>query len=448
MSPLEKLAAQGEFVQRKHGSRTERSKVVRGDRLACHRTLVDLILSVLANRGEPLSLVHGDRRESLPTDESEPLYHLDPEIEITLRRLRKARNIVVSNSSNSVSSSDDSSPVSNTSNFVKYSSTNNFAESEQMENNDRTLKELATSNVARRSPQAPEGIPCGQFHDEGTGDTERLHQNEGVSILPGWSCKRLVSVLFNTWEVITNVFPYGAIELKDEHTNNTFQVKFKCGGDTRGHNKSSVFEWVEKEKKRVSAQVSHPGQTDSLLDRSTLQSSSPIEVAQLSSPCRRPSLGANATPEKLAVQGEFAQGTRTETPKVIRGDRLACQRTLVDLILNFLANKVTKPPISCISVRDQVTLTFLRQSTLSRDRVGCVSAKTISDQFLPRATRHLAERCGPMLIYDVGQKEFTIPNYGAIQMTMNNTSLIFSNGQRYVTRGHLNRDNRLSLEGE
>ncbi|RDX67693.1 hypothetical protein CR513_53393, partial [Mucuna pruriens] len=80
---------------------------------------------------------------------SDPLYDLDLEIEITLRRLRKARNIVVSNSdsSNSVSSSDNSSPVTNSSNFIEYSSTNNFAKLEQMENNDRTLKELATPDV-------------------------------------------------------------------------------------------------------------------------------------------------------------------------------------------------------------------------------------------------------------------------------------------------------------
>ncbi|RDX71607.1 hypothetical protein CR513_49023, partial [Mucuna pruriens] len=32
---------------------TERPKVLRGDRLGCHRILVDLILSALANRGEP-----------------------------------------------------------------------------------------------------------------------------------------------------------------------------------------------------------------------------------------------------------------------------------------------------------------------------------------------------------------------------------------------------------
>ncbi|RDX69221.1 hypothetical protein CR513_51693, partial [Mucuna pruriens] len=60
---------------------------------------------------------------------SASLYDLDPEIEITLRRLRKARSIVVSNSSNYVSSFDSSNPVTNTYNSVEYSSTNNFAES-------------------------------------------------------------------------------------------------------------------------------------------------------------------------------------------------------------------------------------------------------------------------------------------------------------------------------
>ncbi|RDY13318.1 hypothetical protein CR513_01787, partial [Mucuna pruriens] len=41
------------------------SKVVREDRLACHRTLVGLILSALANRGEPSSFEHGNRLETL-----------------------------------------------------------------------------------------------------------------------------------------------------------------------------------------------------------------------------------------------------------------------------------------------------------------------------------------------------------------------------------------------
>ncbi|RDX83323.1 hypothetical protein CR513_35764, partial [Mucuna pruriens] len=147
---------------------------------------------------------------------SDSLYELDPEIEITLRRLRKARNIIVSNSSNSVSSSDNSSYVTNNSDCVEYSSTNKFAE--QMENNNkRTLKELATPDVVyqpwciqypqleptqtyelksglihlRRPPQILKGIPCGLFHDEAIEDTRRLHQNEGIPILLGWSSKRL-----------------------------------------------------------------------------------------------------------------------------------------------------------------------------------------------------------------------------------------------------------------
>ncbi|RDX81532.1 hypothetical protein CR513_37785, partial [Mucuna pruriens] len=116
----------------------------------------------------------------------DPLYELDPEIEITLRRLKKARNIVVSNNSNFVSSSDNSSPITNTSNSIEY---------KQMENNNkRTLKELATPDVVyqpRRPPQTLKGIPCGMFHNEAIRNTRRLHQNEGVPILLGHSCKRL-----------------------------------------------------------------------------------------------------------------------------------------------------------------------------------------------------------------------------------------------------------------
>ncbi|RDX98574.1 hypothetical protein CR513_18484, partial [Mucuna pruriens] len=52
-----------------------------------------------------------------------PLYAFDPEIELTLRRLRKNRNTIVD------------------------ISTNIFSEPGQMENHDRTLKELATPDV-------------------------------------------------------------------------------------------------------------------------------------------------------------------------------------------------------------------------------------------------------------------------------------------------------------
>ncbi|RDY03761.1 hypothetical protein CR513_12622, partial [Mucuna pruriens] len=143
----------------------------------------------------------------------------------TPRVLRKARNIVVSGSSNFVYSSDYSSLVTNISDFVEYSSTNNLVE--QMENNnDRNMKELATPDVVyqpcciqypqiepaqtyvlksglihlRRSPQALEGIPCGLLHNETIGDTGRLHQDEGVSILPRWSSKRLVVSTTNSMQ--------------------------------------------------------------------------------------------------------------------------------------------------------------------------------------------------------------------------------------------------------
>ncbi|RDX77306.1 hypothetical protein CR513_42594, partial [Mucuna pruriens] len=48
-------------LSRRHGSRIERLKVIRGDRFACQRTLMDLILSVLATIGEPSPPFHGDR---------------------------------------------------------------------------------------------------------------------------------------------------------------------------------------------------------------------------------------------------------------------------------------------------------------------------------------------------------------------------------------------------
>ncbi|RDX74549.1 hypothetical protein CR513_45700, partial [Mucuna pruriens] len=74
---------------------------------------------------------------------TDPLYAFDPEIELTLRRLRKIRNAVV-NISSSVNFVANSNQFS-TDNSV--SSSNVFAEPGQMENNDRTLKELATPDV-------------------------------------------------------------------------------------------------------------------------------------------------------------------------------------------------------------------------------------------------------------------------------------------------------------
>ncbi|RDX77803.1 hypothetical protein CR513_42010, partial [Mucuna pruriens] len=61
-----------------------------------------------------------------------------------------------------------------------------------MENNNRTLIELATPDVLyKSSAQTPKGISRGMFHNEAVGDTRGLHQYEGVSFLPRWSNKGL-----------------------------------------------------------------------------------------------------------------------------------------------------------------------------------------------------------------------------------------------------------------
>ncbi|RDY07556.1 hypothetical protein CR513_08304, partial [Mucuna pruriens] len=148
------------------------------------------------------------------TSSIEPLYAFDPEIEKTLRRLGRTRNLIVNNSR-----SYDSIINSNqlcTDNSV--ASSNIFAEPGQMKNNDRTLKELATPDVVYQSwcircpqleppqtyelkrgpPQAFEGIRCGLLHNEAVRDIGRLHQNEGASILPGWSSEGLVVPSTNT----------------------------------------------------------------------------------------------------------------------------------------------------------------------------------------------------------------------------------------------------------
>ncbi|RDY03912.1 hypothetical protein CR513_12440, partial [Mucuna pruriens] len=74
---------------------------------------------------------------------TDPLYAFDPEIEKTLRRLRKARNLVVNNSRSSDSVIDSNQLCIDNS----VASSNIFAEPGQMEDNDKTLKELATPDV-------------------------------------------------------------------------------------------------------------------------------------------------------------------------------------------------------------------------------------------------------------------------------------------------------------
>ncbi|RDY00600.1 hypothetical protein CR513_16200, partial [Mucuna pruriens] len=122
------------------------------------------------------------------------LHELDLEIYRTLRRLRKVRSIVVSNSnsSNFVSNSDNSVSKTNDSDFYQYNSFNfnsdfNFGVSlksqKPMENNDRTLKEYSQLELAQSyelksglidlPPQALKRIFLrGLFHDEGVGILE------------------------------------------------------------------------------------------------------------------------------------------------------------------------------------------------------------------------------------------------------------------------------------
>ncbi|RDX74010.1 hypothetical protein CR513_46295, partial [Mucuna pruriens] len=97
----------------------------------------------------------------------DPLYAFDLEIELTLRRLRRTRNLIVNN----IRSSD---PIINSNQFCtnnSVASSNIFAELGQMENNDRTLNELTTPDVVyqpwRGPPQAFEGIPCVLFNTWG-----------------------------------------------------------------------------------------------------------------------------------------------------------------------------------------------------------------------------------------------------------------------------------------
>ncbi|RDX64702.1 hypothetical protein CR513_56713, partial [Mucuna pruriens] len=71
------------------------------------------------------------------------LYAFDPEIEKTFSRLRKAMNLVVNNSRSFDSIINSNQLCTNNS----VASSNIFAEPRQMENNDRTLKELATQDV-------------------------------------------------------------------------------------------------------------------------------------------------------------------------------------------------------------------------------------------------------------------------------------------------------------
>ncbi|RDX99218.1 hypothetical protein CR513_17765, partial [Mucuna pruriens] len=95
---------------------------------------------------EPLAIVIRTSKADMDWElksSTDPLYTFDPEIEKTLHRLRKARNLVVNNSRSFDSVINSNQWCTNNS----VASSNIFAEPRQMENNDRTLKELATPDV-------------------------------------------------------------------------------------------------------------------------------------------------------------------------------------------------------------------------------------------------------------------------------------------------------------
>ncbi|RDY01001.1 hypothetical protein CR513_15728, partial [Mucuna pruriens] len=119
-------------------------------------------LSNLSETKSSPTLLHPSLRLAetcMTRSSSNILYKLDPEIDRTLCTLRKVRSTVISNSGSSISVSNFGINVSTTndSDFSEYSSSDinhdfNFVvsksqEPESTENNDQTLKELATPNV-------------------------------------------------------------------------------------------------------------------------------------------------------------------------------------------------------------------------------------------------------------------------------------------------------------
>ncbi|RDX90031.1 hypothetical protein CR513_28150, partial [Mucuna pruriens] len=125
-------------------------EAVEGDARYSRRTLVDGNLNVwplaVHHRGSSKAIVVEGKlsgNSEFLTFSSEPLHAFDPEIERTLHRLRKARHTITSDSSSSSSiwNSENSNFTTDESNSFEHK------EAGSMENNDRTLKELATPDM-------------------------------------------------------------------------------------------------------------------------------------------------------------------------------------------------------------------------------------------------------------------------------------------------------------
>ncbi|RDX96468.1 hypothetical protein CR513_20866, partial [Mucuna pruriens] len=139
---------------------------------------------------------------------SKSLHAFDPKIERTLHRLRKVRHTVTpdSSSSNSIWNSENSNFTTDESNFSEHQ------EAGSMENNDRTLKELATPDVVYQSwcIQCPPLEPTQSYELKSNlihllpkfhglvGEDPNKHLKEFHVVCstmrphPGWSYKRLV----------------------------------------------------------------------------------------------------------------------------------------------------------------------------------------------------------------------------------------------------------------
>ncbi|RDY10422.1 hypothetical protein CR513_05056, partial [Mucuna pruriens] len=198
--------------------------------------------------------------------------------------------------------------------------------------------------------------------------------------------KLIVGKLHSRWDgpfVITNVFPYGVVDLKDEHTNSTFQYLGTSFILANLLPIAPLFPVVWKERPvkvlankrfiplcRINPNDLDPSRRVSAQDRPALQVQQPLGVAQSAIQSGRPAQlqvnSAATSPWRSLLckirkdlipytlhsifshtfpisQWCFSRSrthkSRTKRPKVVKGDYLACHHTLVDLILSFLANR-------------------------------------------------------------------------------------------------------------
>ncbi|RDX60335.1 Retrovirus-related Pol polyprotein, partial [Mucuna pruriens] len=216
-----------------------------------------------------------------------------------------------------------------------------------------------------------------KFHDQ-----KILHKDFRIGqkvLLFNSRLKLIAGKLRSRWDgpfVITNVFPHGAVQLKEEHTNRTFQVN--------GHQVKPFLEGpapIGEHTETISLVqlISQPpleAQAESISVRPRLSPCEQIaqSAASSSGTPRQPSIQKpprfqlNATsPPGVACNASYSKGRigiplvillklGTEKPKVARGDRLEHQRTPVDLILGVLASRGgTSPSAMAIAVEDGIT---------------------------------------------------------------------------------------------